>query len=318
VIEIIPNWHPIWVHFAIALLICGTVIYTGFGWKAKSNSTEPTHPLIVSRWMLWLGVFASLATLLTGYWASITVAHDDLAHANMLVHRNWAIGATAIFVIGAGWEFLRRTENKASVLSAALFLAGSAALLVTGMEGAENVYEHGLGVKRLPEVSGHDHSHADSNKEKSDSIEPGEDGHSHAHATSDARPSPRIDEAVFDHPAVRVAESMNSAIGSGNTDDLKRLLDQNVVIFESGNVESSLAEYQSHHMKSDIAFMAAMNVELLSREVIDAGDSATVISRSRISGQYKGKEINLVNTETLVIQKRNRDWKVVHVHWSSS
>ena len=42
--------------------------------------------------------------------------------------------------------------------------------------------------------------------------------------------------------------------------------------------------------------MAAMNIELLTREVIDAGDSATVISRSRISGQYKNKEIDLVNT----------------------
>ena len=317
-IEIIPNWHPIWVHFAIALLVTGTVIYVGFGWKASSDTTEPTQPLVVSRWMLWLGAIASLASLLTGYWASTSVAHDDLAHANMLVHRNWAIGATVIFVIGAGWEFLRRKANKASVFPAALFLVGSAALLVTGMEGAENVYEHGLGVKRLPDVSDHDHSHAESNTEKSVSIEPGDDGHSHDHAISDAGPAPQLDDSLLNHPAVKVAESMSSAIGSGNIDELKRLLDQNVVIFESGNVESSLAEYQSHHMKSDIAFMAAMNVELLSREVIDAEDSATVISRSRISGQYKGKEIKLVNTETLVIQKRNREWKVVHVHWSSS
>ena len=317
-IEIIPNWHPIWVHFAIALLITGTVIYAGFGWKAKSSNTELTQPLVVSRWMLWLGAIASLTSLLTGYWASTSVAHDDLAHANMLVHRNWAIGATVVFVLGAGLEFLRRKANKASVLSAVLFLAGSAALLVTGMEGAENVYEHGLGVQRLPDVSGHDHSHADSSTGNSDLAETDGDGHSHVHATSDARPAPQIDKAMFDHPAVKVAERMGQAIGKGDTEELKRVLDQNVVIFESGNVESSLAEYESHHMKSDIAFMAAMNIELLTREVIDAGDSATVISRSRISGQYKNKEIDLVNTETLVIQRRNSEWKVVHVHWSSS
>jgi uncharacterized membrane protein len=318
VIEIIPNWHPIWVHFAIALLITGTVIYAGFGWKVNSGNTGPTQPLVVSRWMLWLGAIASLASLLTGYWASTSVAHDDLAHANMLVHRNWAIGATVIFVLGAGLEFLRRNANKASVLSAVLFLAGSAALLVTGMEGAENVYEHGLGVQRLPDVSSHDHSHEDSNPGNSNSAETDGDGHSHVHATSDARPSPQFDKAMFDHPAVKVAERMGQAIGRGDTEELKRVLDQNVVIFESGNVESSLAEYESHHMKSDIAFMAAMNIELLSREVIDAEDSATVISRSRISGAYKSKEIDLVNTETLVIQRRNGEWKVVHVHWSSS
>lgn len=317
-IEIIPNWHPIWVHFAIALLITGTVIYASFGWKANASNTEPTQPLVVSRWMLWLGAIASMASLLTGYWASTSVAHDDLAHANMLVHRNWAIGATVILVLGAGFEFLRRNTNKASVLSAVLFLAGSGALVVTGMEGAENVYEHGLGVQRLPDVSDHDHSLEGSNSGKSDLAEPDSDGHSHVHATSDARPAPQIDNATSDHPAVRVAERLGQAIGTGDIDELKRVLDQNVVIFESGNVESSLAEYESHHMNSDIAFLAAMNVELLSREVIEAGDFATVISRSRMSGQYKNKELDLVNTETLVIQRRNGEWKVVHVHWSSS
>ena len=317
-IEIIPNWHPIWVHFAIALLVTGTVIYAVFGWKANSGTTEPTQALVVSRWMIWLGAIASLVSLLTGYWASTSVAHDDLAHANMLVHRNWAIGATVIFVIGAGWEFLRRKANRAAVLSVALFLAGSAALLVTGMEGAENVYEHGLGVKRLPDVSDHDHSHADSTTEKSDSIEPGEDGHSHVHATSDARPVPTGNKAVLDHPAVEVAESMARAIASGNTEELKQLLDERVVIFESGNVESSLAEYESHHMKSDIEFMAEMNVEVLSRDVINVGDSATVISRSRITGNYANKAIDLVNTETLIVQERGGAWKVVHIHWSSN
>jgi uncharacterized membrane protein/ketosteroid isomerase-like protein len=318
VIEIIPNWHPIWVHFAIALLVTGTVIYAVFGWKANSGTTEPTQALVVSRWMIWLGAIASLVSLLTGYWASTSVAHDDLAHANMLVHRNWAIGATVIFVIGAGWEFLRRKANRAAVLSVALFLAGSAALLVTGMEGAENVYEHGLGVKRLPDVSDHDHSHAESNTEESDLIESGEDGHSHVHATSEARPVPTGNNAVLDHPAVEVADRVARAIASGNTEDLKQLLDDRVVIFESGNVESSLAEYESHHMKSDIEFMAEMNVELLSRDVIESVDSATVISRSRITGNYANRAIDLVNTETLVVQKRDVAWKVIHIHWSSS
>jgi uncharacterized membrane protein len=318
VIEIIPNWHPIWVHFAIALLVTGTVIYAIFGWKATSGTTEPTQALVVSRWMLWLGGIASLVSLLTGYWASTSVAHDDLAHANMLVHRNWAIGATVIFGIGAGWEFLRRKANRASVFSAALFLAGGAALLVTGMEGAENVYEHGLGVKRLPDVSDHDHSHAESNTEKNDSLGPGEDGHSHVHATSKARPVPTGNNAVLDHPAVEVAENMARAIASGNTEELKHLLDERIVIFESGNVESSLAEYESHHMKSDIEFMAEMNVEVLSRDVIDLGDSAMVISRSRIAGNFANKAIDLVNTETSVVQERGGAWKIVHIHWSSN
>jgi len=31
-IEIVPNWHPVWVHFAIALSITAAGIYLLFGW----------------------------------------------------------------------------------------------------------------------------------------------------------------------------------------------------------------------------------------------------------------------------------------------
>jgi uncharacterized membrane protein len=141
-IEIIPNWHPIWVHFAIALLATGSAIYLIFGWRTDPGASVPENPLVVARWMLWLGTTASLAALLTGYWASGSVAHDELGHANMIIHRNWAIGATLLFSIAAGWEFKRRVAVRASVLSTLLIVAVTVALLVTGFEGAENVYEH--------------------------------------------------------------------------------------------------------------------------------------------------------------------------------
>jgi uncharacterized membrane protein/ketosteroid isomerase-like protein len=316
-IEIIPNWHPIWVHFAIALLTTGAGIYLLLGWKGR-NSGTPLNAMIVARWMLCLGAAAGLVALLTGYLASTSVAHDDLAHANMMVHRNWAYASTTIFVVAAILEFIRRNQVRASFLSALLLVAGGFTLVMTGLEGAENVYEHGLGVQRLPVLSTHEHDHKELAEVPVPSATKPDDVHSHSHENLDTSLQPDLSISDTAHPASQIAASLTQAIGSGDVERLKSLMVSDVLIFESGNVESSLAEYESHHMQSDISFMRTMNSEVISRKVIDAGDTATVVTRSRIYGIYKEKEIELSNTETLVLENQNGDWKIIHIHWSSS
>ena len=128
---------------------------------------------------------------------------------------------------------------------------------------------------------------------------------------------PEASIADSSHTASKVAEDLNQAIRSGDVERLRSLLAEDVLIFESGNVESSLAEYESHHMQSEIAFMSGMNIVLISRQVIDSGDMATVVSQSRIQGTYKENEIDLTNTETLVLKKLAGQWKIMHIHWSS-
>ena len=48
-IEIIPNWHPILVHFTIGLLAISTALYAA-GYALKKENL-----LIAARWNLWLG-----------------------------------------------------------------------------------------------------------------------------------------------------------------------------------------------------------------------------------------------------------------------
>jgi ketosteroid isomerase-like protein/uncharacterized membrane protein len=316
-IEIIPNWHPIWVHFAIALLSTGAAIYLVLGWKPGRVAGAPSTALMVARWMLWLGAFAAVTALLTGYWASGTVAHDDLAHANMMVHRNWAFAATLFFTAVALLEYLRRNDVRASVFSALLLLVGSSTLLMTGLEGAENVYEHGLGVQRLPVVSAHEHAHEEVAEAPVPAAGVSDDGHSHSHSDSQSVVSQHSSVSDTDHPASQAAAKLSQAIAAGDVEQLRKLLAPDVLIFESGNVESSLAEYESHHMQSDMAFMKAMNIEVESRHVFDSGDTAIVVTLSRIHGMYKEKELDLSSTETLVMKNIVGQWKIVHIHWSS-
>ncbi|MBL4885747.1 MAG: hypothetical protein JKY95_14600, partial [Planctomycetaceae bacterium] len=76
-IEIIPNWHPIFVHFTVGLLSISALFYL-----AGLVLRKPTF-LIVARWNLWVGGAITVATVLAGFYAYGTVAHDALSHAAM-------------------------------------------------------------------------------------------------------------------------------------------------------------------------------------------------------------------------------------------
>ncbi len=114
-----------------------------------------------------------------------------------------------------------------------------------------------------------------------------------------------------------VATQLGDAIAAGDVYTLRLLLAPDVLIFESGGVESSLAEYEAHHMPADIAFMKAMEREVISRHVFDSDEWASVVTRSRVHGMYKEREIDLTSTETLVLKKMGGQGQIVHIHWSS-
>lgn len=345
-IEIIPNWHPIWVHFAVALLLTASGLFLLFGWKKDSHGNA-SNALIVARWTLRLGVAAAAGALLTGHWASGTVVHDDLAHSNMMVHRTWAFAAAAAFALAAVIDYLRRPRSSSSVLTNLLVLAGSVALAITGLEGAENVYEHGLGVQRLPVVSSHEHSaegHGpgheqpmetrergktghESHEEEHDSQEAGHESvdsehdsikaHSHTHATTQTEKLPSAEEVFSDHPAAQVAAKLHQAISAGDVETLRTLIAPEVLIFESGGVEASLAEYEGHHMPADMAFMKGMKPELLLQQIFEAGGFVVVVTQFRIQGVVKEQNIDLSSTETLLMKNIDGQWQIVHIHWSS-
>jgi len=160
-IEIIPNYHPILVHFTIAL------ITTSLGMVILSFILSPWEKikqecLIVSRWCLWLGAIASIFTIAAGFHAYFTVAHDTISHQVMKTHRNLAL-ITFVFIwiltILSLFLFIKKQSLKWSFVI--LLIVAFGLLLVTGWYGAELVYRYGIGVKSLPTSleTGHKHSH---------------------------------------------------------------------------------------------------------------------------------------------------------------
>lgn len=120
-----------------------------------------------------------------------------------------------------------------------------------------------------------------------------------------------------DHGPAQVADLLHEALTEGDREKVFEVIAPDVLIFESGGVESSREEYASHHMNSDMKFMAGMTRKVIDRQVTEEGSLAVVTTRSHISGSYKDKLLNLDSTETLVMKKGENGWQISHIHWSS-
>ena len=157
-IEIIPNWHPVFVHFTVALWSLAIVFNIVTPLLPDGNIKQQWFYL--SRWNLWLGTGFGIITASAGWFAYNSVLHDAPSHAAMTDHRNWALVTLGLFVLLAGWSLWCDRKNR---LPGKLFLAGlligGVLLAGTAWRGAEAVYRYGLGVMSLPKPESDGRSH---------------------------------------------------------------------------------------------------------------------------------------------------------------
>ena len=142
-------WHPIFVHFSIALLSMATLFYllaALFPGAAKRNQW-----IIVAEWTLWVGDGLTALTLLFGWLAFNSVNHDDASHEAMLVHATWAVITATGFGSIAIWSIRqRRAGMYPSRLFSVALLVSFGCLMATGLRGGELVFRYGLAVSSLP------------------------------------------------------------------------------------------------------------------------------------------------------------------------
>lgn len=149
-IEIVPNWHPVVVHFAVALLVLGVVGHVLV--RLLPPGGPRLEARVFARWSLWLGTAFAIATVVTGWLAYNSVAHDDASHAAMLVHRNWALATLLAFLVATAWSLWRyRGERQPGAVFLLALLTAGGLLLGTAWRGGELVFRHGLGVMALPQ-----------------------------------------------------------------------------------------------------------------------------------------------------------------------
>ena len=152
-IEIIPNWHPIFVHFSVAL------VSVSFGLFVLGKLANCDQATLVAKWNLWIGAGISLLTVAAGFYAYNTVAHDTPSHAAMTEHKNIALITVALLLPVVIWSVVNHRQQKATGYGfVGLFFLVSVLLFTTAWHGGELVYRYGLGVMSLPQTDSHDHA----------------------------------------------------------------------------------------------------------------------------------------------------------------
>ena len=158
--QIIPNLHPMIVHFPIALTFIAFLL-------SVASYIRRSHPVsaqltAAGHFTLWLAAIGAASAVLFGWLAYNSVNHDDAGHAAMLLHRAWAVPTAIGLILLASWDAWKHRFNElTSVPALILLFILSGTIGVTGWLGSEVVYRHGIGVLSLPasEGAGHNHHH---------------------------------------------------------------------------------------------------------------------------------------------------------------
>jgi uncharacterized membrane protein len=144
-----PGWHPMVVHFPLALVLTATVCLLAA--RLLRSESHASTLATVGTWNLCLGALAALFALATGLAATVGLHAGVAARQSISMHVKWAIFTTLALVLLSVWRGAGNAQqSRPSWILLLVLLAASAALIVTGYHGGENVYGYGVGVRSAP------------------------------------------------------------------------------------------------------------------------------------------------------------------------
>lgn len=124
--------------------------------------------------------------------------------------------------------------------------------------------------------------------------------------------------AASDSAAVaRTASRFHAALEAGDTGAVKTLIAPDLQVLEGGEVESR-GQYFAHHLAGDIEFAKAVRSGRTVVSYTSEGNVVWLASTSTSAGNFRGREINSVGAELMVLSRTPEGWKIRAVHWSSA
>jgi len=150
----LPEWHPMAVHFPLALTVTGALALSAA--RVLPSGRHGATLAVVGTWNLCLGAAGALLALGTGLAAVASLELAPPARAAVGLHVKWAIFTTAALALLAVWRGAGvDPESRPSRALLAILWAVTAALMVTAYRGGQNVYRYGVGVAQGAELELH-------------------------------------------------------------------------------------------------------------------------------------------------------------------
>jgi uncharacterized membrane protein len=144
----VPNWHPLVVHFPIALVLSATVLLLAA--RLLRSESLAASAATVGTWNLCLGAAAALVALGSGLSAVLDLDVSLAARQAISVHLKWAMFTTLLLVLLAVWRGAgTESRSRPSWLFLIVLIGAGVALSFTAYRGGKNVYEYGVGVRKI-------------------------------------------------------------------------------------------------------------------------------------------------------------------------
>jgi uncharacterized membrane protein len=136
------------VHFPLALVIVAALLFVAA--RLLRSDGVAANLAIVATWNLVLGAIAAVAALASGLSAVLDLDAGAAVHQAIGLHVKWAMFTTLALVLLAVWRGAGTAQtSRPSWVFLIVLLAAAAALTFTGYRGGKNVYEYGVGVKKI-------------------------------------------------------------------------------------------------------------------------------------------------------------------------
>jgi uncharacterized membrane protein len=143
-----PGWHPLVVHFPLALVFVAAPLFLAA--RLLRGDAIASTAAVVATWNLCLGTVAAVFALATGLAGVLDLDVSAAARQAISVHTKWAMFTTLALILLAVWRGAGTAHgSRPSWIFIIVLFCAAAALVVTGYRGGQNVYEFGVGVKRI-------------------------------------------------------------------------------------------------------------------------------------------------------------------------
>jgi ketosteroid isomerase-like protein len=114
-------------------------------------------------------------------------------------------------------------------------------------------------------------------------------------------------------------DDFHKALARNDTRGALSFLSRDLVVYEWGLIDPTLAQYAFKHLPLDMDAAVATAWSLQDRKVRGSGDMFWVLSTYRVTGYDKtGAAIDNTTLETVVLQRTGDALKITHFHWSST
>jgi uncharacterized membrane protein len=133
------------VHFPLALTLTSSVLLLAARLLRKEDLAATLA--VVGTWNLCLGAAMAVIALGTGFAAVLNLDVSAAARESISTHAKWAIFTTLALVLLAVWRGAGTdSRSRPTWVFIVVLVAASAALILTGYRGGQNVYRFGVGV----------------------------------------------------------------------------------------------------------------------------------------------------------------------------